>query len=101
LKTLTDTGTKKGGAYTGGSIIKTKNSITKVEIIPKNEQNIYRTRPGDMYYVLYNDGCYHLGIELQAQDGTIWWIPVGDGYDYDWCCTNTICMNEEEFANMC
>ena len=54
-----------------------------------------------MYYILFNDGCYHLGIEVQYADGSIWWIPVGDGYGYGWCCQNTICMRAEEFAAFC
>ncbi len=88
-------------SFAARDIKNTKNSIIKKESIPKNEQNSYRTLPGDMYYILHNDGCYHLGIEIEEADGSVWWTPVGFEYGYDWCCNNTICMGVEEFANLC
>jgi hypothetical protein len=60
-----------------------------------------KTLPGDMYYILFMDGCYHLGIEVAYPDGSVWWVPVGFEYGYAWCCTNTICMDPEEFDALC
>ncbi|MBS1578742.1 MAG: hypothetical protein JST29_03750 [Bacteroidetes bacterium] len=59
--------------------------------------------PGDIYFRLFLDGCYHLGIEVEDEYGDIWWEPMGLSYgNMDWyCCTLTICMAQDEFDRLC
>jgi hypothetical protein len=65
---------------------------------PIGNVNNLLTKVGDYYYILFNDGCYHLGVVVEDPDGSIWWEPLGY---WNWATSTTICMEEEDFAALC
>jgi hypothetical protein len=52
-------------------------------------------------YLLFNDGCFHFGLFIVADDGESLFIDSNDPDGINGCCHADICMSEEEFDSYC
>ncbi len=88
-----------GLSFSKSSLANEKNSPEKVLLSSEGSKAAVTSYARELYYILFDDGCYHLGAVTAMGDGSVWWIPCEANEVIG--VPRTICMSMDEYATLC